>query len=55
METGPSDNSNGGSGGLSSEKREDIWALLIALIVMIASMIAPAVVHSLFKHDLFIF
>ncbi len=40
---------------LSSEKREDIWAILIALVVLLFSMIAPETVHAIFKKYLFIF
>ncbi len=44
-----------GKKGLSSEKREDIWALLIALVVLILSIIAPESVHHFFKKTLFLF
>jgi hypothetical protein len=38
---------------LSSAKREDIWALLIALIVLILALLAPDAVHSFFSQGLF--
>ena len=41
--------------GLSSAKREDIWALIIAGIVMAASMAAPESVHTFFNKLLFLF
>ncbi len=47
--------SAGKAKGLSSAKREDIWALIVAGIVMIASITAPDGVHSLFKKVLFFF
>ena len=40
---------------LSSAKREDIWALIIAGIVMLISIAAPEAVHSFFKSVLYIF
>jgi len=40
---------------LSSAKREDIWALIIAGIVMLLSIAAPEVVYNLFKNVLYIF
>ena len=41
--------------GLSSAKREDIWALIIAGIVMLISIAAPQAVHNFFKNVLYIF
>ncbi len=41
--------------GLSSAKREDIWALIIAGIVMLISIAAPEAVHNFFKNVLYIF
>lgn len=41
--------------GLSSAKREDIWALIIAGIVMLISIAAPEAVYDLFKKVLYIF
>ncbi|MFH1842158.1 MAG: hypothetical protein ABIF77_03040 [bacterium] len=41
--------------GLSSEKREDIWALLIALLVLVISLIAPEGLYDFFKKTLFPF
>lgn len=42
------------SGGLSSAKREDIWALIIAALVMIASLAAPEGVYTFFKKILYV-
>jgi len=41
--------------GLSSSKREDIWALIIAGIVMLISIAAPEAVYNCFKKLLYIF
>ena len=41
--------------GLSSAKREDIWALIIASVVMLISFVAPEGVHRFFKEVLFLF
>ena len=41
--------------GLSSAKREDIWALIIAGVVMLISMAAPEAVYNVFKKILYIF
>ena len=52
------DNSSSTSGknkGLSSAKREDIWALIIAFAVMAISMLAPEAVYSFFKKMLYFF
>lgn len=43
------------SSGLSSSKREDIWALIIAGIVMLASIAAPDAVYNFFKKMLYLF
>ncbi len=45
----------GKTGGLSSSKREDIWALIIACIVMLISIAAPEGVHEFFKKALYFF
>ena len=42
------------SGGLSSSKREDIWALIIATLVMLVSLAAPEGVYELFKMILYV-
>ncbi len=47
--------SQGEAKGLSSAKREDIWALIIAGIVMLISIAAPEAVYSFFKNVLYIF
>ncbi len=54
METGPPPGDRPAIG-LSSEKREDIWALLIAAVVLLISLWTPAGVHNLFKKVLLIF
>jgi len=41
--------------GLSSSKREDIWALIIAGAIMLVSMAAPEGVHNLFTEFLYLF
>jgi len=41
--------------GLSSAKREDIWALIIAFVVTVISIAAPDAVHTFFKKMLFFF
>jgi hypothetical protein len=41
--------------GLSSAKREDIWALIIAGIVVLFSIAAPEAVYSFFKNVLYVF
>ena len=43
----------GKTGGLSSSKREDIWALIIAVLVMVISILAPEGVHDVFKKFLY--
>jgi hypothetical protein len=47
--------SQGGAAVLSSAKREDIWALIIAGAVMLISIAAPEAVYSFFKNVLYIF
>ncbi len=39
--------------GLSSAKREDIWALIIALVVLALAMLAPDAIHSFFEKGLY--
>ena len=51
METGKKDVKQG----LSSEKREDLWAIILAVAVMLCCMAAPDFVHDLFKKGLFLF
>ena len=41
--------------GLSSEKREDIWALIIASVIMLISFVSPEGVYRFFKEVLFLF
>ncbi len=40
---------------LSSAKREDIWALIIAAAVMAVSAVAPEAVYTFFKKFLYFF
>lgn len=39
--------------GLSSAKREDIWALLIALVVLGLALLMPTALHHFFKRILY--
>ena len=48
------ENSNTNSGDLSSSKREDIWALIIAILVLLVSLAAPEGVYELFKKILYV-
>ena len=54
MPTSPSAESRPPSG-LSSEKREDIWALLIALVIFLICLAAPEAIYVFFKNTLFVF
>ena len=38
---------------LSSAKREDVWALIVALTVLALAMLAPDAVHSFFVKGLY--
>jgi len=40
---------------LSSEKREDIWAIIIAGVVLVLCSISPDAVYTFFKKSLFLF
>ncbi len=40
---------------LSSEKREDIWAIVIAGMILILCSVNPDAMHTFFKKTLFIF
>ncbi len=53
MQTGMPEKSQ--EGGLSSEKREDIWALLIALGVLVICFVIPEQVYAFFKSTLYLF
>ena len=39
----------------SSEKREDIWAIIIAMTILVLSVGFPEQIYHLFKKGLFIF
>lgn len=41
--------------GLTPEKREDIWALIIAAAVLLICLIAPEEVHDFFKRIIYLF
>ncbi len=53
MTTNPTSDKSAASG-LSPEKREDIWALLIAAGVLLVSIAAPDTVHNVFKNLLYL-
>jgi len=53
--TNGSSNKEKSAGGLSSARREDIWALIIAGVVMLVSLAAPDGVYHFFKKVLYIF
>jgi len=59
MGTGNIDPGRDGGGstpqGLSSEKREDIWAILLAVAVLLACLGAPDQVYHFFKTALYLF
>lgn len=55
METRVTEENKQTGGDLSSERREDTWALLLAMAVLILSMAAPETVHEFFKELLFVF
>ncbi len=40
---------------LSSEKREDLWAIIIAGLILLLSVISPDAVYNFFKKSLFLF
>jgi hypothetical protein len=50
-----SDPDKTGAGGLSPEKREDIWALIIAGVVLLICMAAPDQIYHFFKKILYLF
>ncbi len=39
---------------LTPEKREDLWAIIIAMLVLLASVAAPEAVHNFFKNLLYV-
>ena len=39
----------------SSEKREDIWAILIAVAILVLSLVFPEQIYHFFKDGLFFF
>ncbi|MFH2005064.1 MAG: hypothetical protein ABI333_00625 [bacterium] len=41
--------------GLTPEKREDLWALIIALVVLLVCLAAPDAVHHFFKKTIYLF
>ena len=42
-------------GAFSSEKREDIWALIIAVGILLLSVAFPAQIHHFFSSMLYLF
>lgn len=40
---------------LSSERREDIWAIVLAAIILLLSYIMPESIYHFFKKTLFLF
>lgn len=40
---------------LSSEKREDIWALIITMVVLVLSVAFPDQIHNFFRDGLYLF
>lgn len=53
MESDANTGSDGKEKELSSAKREDVWALLIALVVLALALLAPDAVHSFFAQGLY--
>jgi hypothetical protein len=41
--------------GLSSEKREDLWSILLAVVVLLLSWAAPDAVQEFFTEALYLF
>ncbi|NCO58388.1 MAG: hypothetical protein GW783_03015 [Deltaproteobacteria bacterium] len=41
--------------GLSSEKREDLWAVILALVVLLVALVAPQGLHDFFSTALYLF
>ena len=39
----------------SSEKREDVWAIIIALLVLVLSMLFPDQIYNFFQKTLYFF
>ena len=39
----------------SSEKREDSWAILIALGIFVVSLVFPEQIHNFFQNGLYLF
>ena len=54
---GPQSNAseNQSDDAFSSEKREDIWAILIATVVLLVSVAFPEALHHFFSKTLFLF
>ena len=40
---------------LSSEKREDLWAIIIAGVILLLCSISPDAIHTFFKKTLYLF
>ena len=55
MEIPPKGDAGKTADGLSSEKREDIWSILLAVAVLLSSMAAPEAVREFFTDLLYVF
>jgi len=55
VETGTTETKKETQGGLSPERREDIWALMLAMLVMLVAILAPEAVHTFFKDIIYVF
>jgi len=55
MEIPPEGEARKTAEGLSSEKREDLWSILLAVAVLILSMAAPEAVREFFTDVLYVF
>lgn len=54
-ESQPAASENQSNDAFSSEKREDIWAILIATAVLLVSVAFPEALHRFFSKTLFLF
>ena len=55
MEIPPKGEAGKTAKGLSSEKREDLWSILLAVVVLLLSMAAPEAVREFFTDVLYVF
>ena len=54
METGMPEKKEEAKGGLSPERRDGIWAHMLAFLVMVIATLAPEAVRTFFKEILYI-